>query len=81
MLMPSTKKLDLTDTVSFLSLLKCRQELSRLDRNQTLEITTNDPEMVSDLLKIIERSNDRVLKRSLQGETIHITIGKGTREE
>ncbi|MEJ2097569.1 MAG: sulfurtransferase TusA family protein [Deltaproteobacteria bacterium] len=79
--MPSTKKLDLTDTVSFLSLLKCRQELSRLDRNQTLEITTNDPEMVSDLLKIIERSNDRVLKRSLQGETIHITIGKGTREE
>lgn len=81
MLVPSTKKLDLTDTVSFLSLLKCRQELSRLDRNQTLEITTNDPEMVSDLLKIIERSNDRVLKRSLQGETIRITIGKGTREE
>jgi TusA-related sulfurtransferase len=79
--MPSTKKLDLTDTVSFLSLLKCRQELSRLNLNQTLEITTNDPEMVSDLLRIIKRSNDRVLKRSSQGGRIRITIGKGTREE
>jgi TusA-related sulfurtransferase len=78
--MPSTASLDLTDTVSFLGLLKCQKELSRLNPGETLEISTNDPEIVSDLAKIVERSNDQVINRSLQGETMIITIGKGTRE-
>jgi TusA-related sulfurtransferase len=78
--MPSTASLDLTDTVSFLGLLKCQKELSRLNPGETLEISTNDPKIVSDLVKIVERSNDQVINRSLQGETMIITIGKGTRE-
>jgi TusA-related sulfurtransferase len=75
--MQRTKKLDLSDTVSFLGLLKCQKELSQIGTGDLLEVIMDDPDMVNDLIKIIERSNDRVTERSQDGDRIKICIVKG----
>ena len=75
--MQTTKKLDLTDTVSFLSLLICQKELSQIGTGDSLEVVMDDPDMADDLIKIIERSNDRVADRSQDGNRIRIYIAKG----
>ena len=78
--MQTTKKLDLTDTVSFLSLLKCQKELSQIEAGDSLEVVMDDLDMANDLIKIIHRSNDRVTERSQDGDRIKINITKGKRE-
>ena len=75
--MQRTKKLDLSDTISFLGLLKCQKELSQIGAGDLLEVVTDDLDMVNDLIKIIERSNDRVTERSQDGDRIKICIVKG----
>jgi TusA-related sulfurtransferase len=75
--MKTTKKLDLTDTVSFLGLLKCQKELAQIGTGDRLEVVMDDPGMVNDLIKIIERSNDRVTEQSQDGDCIKICIAKG----
>ena len=76
--MTTTKKLNLTDTVSFLSLLKCQKELSQIREGDSLEVVMDDLDMAKDLIKIIDRSNDRVTDRSLNGDRFKIIITKGT---
>ena len=71
------KKLDLTDTVSFLGILKCQKELSQIGAGDLLEVVMDDPDMVNDLITIIERSNDHVADRSQDGNRIKICIAKG----
>jgi TusA-related sulfurtransferase len=78
--MPTTKKLNLIDTVSFLSLLKCQKELSQIGEGDSLEVVMDDMDMANDLIKIIDRSNDRITERSLNGNRYKITITKGTRK-
>ena len=75
--MQRTKKLDLSDTISFLGLLKCQKELSQIEAGDLLEVVTDDLDMVNDLIKIVERSNDRVTERSQDGDRIKICIVKG----
>ena len=79
--MQTNKKLDLTDSVSFLSLLKCRKELSQIEAGDSLEVVMDDPGMANDLIKIIDRSNDRVTEQSQDGDRYKITITKGTSRE
>ena len=74
--MPSTKALDLTDTVSFLSLLKCQKELAQLKPGDSLEVVMNDPDMVDDLITIVDRSMNRIAERSLNGDRFKIKITK-----
>jgi TusA-related sulfurtransferase len=77
--MPLTKALDLTDTVSFVSLLKCQKELAQMKPGDSLEVIMNDPDMVEDLTKIVDRSMNRVTERSLNGDRFKIKITKETR--
>jgi TusA-related sulfurtransferase len=74
--MPSTKVLDLSDTVSFVSLLKCQKEIAQLKPGDSLEVIMDDPDMVDDLIKIVDRSMNRVTERSLNGDRFKIKITK-----
>ena len=75
--MSTTKAIDLSDTISFLSLLKCRKELAQLNAGDSLEVLANDAEMVDNLIKIVDRSNDLVTERSQDGERFKVCILKG----
>ena len=75
--MPPTQALDLTDTVSFLSLLQCQKALAQMKAGDSIEIIMNDADMVNDLIKIVNRSNDRITEQSLNGNRYRIIITKG----
>jgi TusA-related sulfurtransferase len=75
--MPETGKLDLTHAVSFMGLLKCKQALARMAPGSVLEVTLDNPEFSRDLTRIINRSNDQIVKRQQVGSVVKICIVKG----
>jgi tRNA 2-thiouridine synthesizing protein A len=73
----SIKELDLIGVVSPVCILKCKSELVRMNAGDVLEILLQDPEVVEELSKIIERSNDRVISKEREEDHYRIRIRKG----
>lgn len=73
--MSSTKELDLRGVVLPVSLLKCSRALSQMGSHEHLEVLIRDPEASDALVRIIERSQDRVVHRRRVGDHYRIHIG------
>ena len=56
------QEINLIDTVSWLSLLKCKDALSKMTMGDELEVLIKDHEVIEDLKKIVNRSQDQLLQ-------------------
>jgi TusA-related sulfurtransferase len=54
--MPSRSELNLIGVVWPVCLLKCNSELNRLNEGEEVDVIVQDPDILQDLLKIVERS-------------------------
>ena len=75
--MTSKLEINLVDTVSWLSLLKCKDVLSKMALGEVLEVLINDLEVIEDLTKIINRSQDQLLQTLREEDNYRIRIKKG----
>ena len=71
------KQVNLIDTVSWLSLLKCKDMLSKMTMGDVLEVLIKDPEVIEDLTKIFNRSQDQLLQKLREEDHYRIRIKKG----
>lgn len=76
-MVPSNSKLDLIGIISPLCLLKCKSVLTAMESGHVLEVLLQDSEVVEKLVKIIERSQDQVMKSKMEGDLYRICIKKG----
>ncbi len=74
------KEIDLIGVVSPVCLLKCKSVLAKLGTGDVLEVLVQDPEVVEELIKIIERSQDQVLNSKREGDHYRILLKKGEKE-
>lgn len=75
--MTSKLEINLIDTVSWLSLLKCKDMLSKMALGDVLEVLIKDPEVIEDLTKIVNRSQDQLLQTLMEEDHYRIHIKKG----
>jgi TusA-related sulfurtransferase len=75
--MPKPLKLDLVGIGWPVCLLEFKRVLNGISRGDILEITMQDPDAVDELVTIVERSSDRVLKVNEKAERYSIRIQKG----
>ena len=75
--MSSKSELNLLGIMSPLCLLKCKSFLEEMKSGNFLEVLVQDPEVVEDLVKIIERSKDQIVKVETEDEYFRIQIEKG----
>ena len=54
--MPSKSEINLIGVVWPVCLLKCNSELNRLCEGEEVDVIVQDPDVLKDLLKIVERS-------------------------
>lgn len=69
--------LDLSDMLSFLSLLKIQNKLADLRPGDLLEVVLNDQATVADLMRIVNRSEDRIIEEKQEKDLFKIKIVKG----
>jgi TusA-related sulfurtransferase len=77
--MSSNADLDLRGVVLPVSLLMCKSALVGMDANAVLNVLVEDPDVVQELVKIIERSQKRAVR--LHEERNHFRIEIGPRRE
>jgi TusA-related sulfurtransferase len=75
--MLSTSQLDLTGISWPVCLLKFKQNLLALRTGQRLEVLVQDPDVADHIVMIVNRSEDRVIDRQLDGEGLRLCIQKG----
>ena len=75
--MISKLEINLIDTVSWLSLLKCKNMLSKMTLGDVLEVLIKDSEVIEDLTKIVNRSQDQLLQTLREEDHSRICIKKG----
>ena len=75
--MTSKLEINLIDTVSWLSLLKCKDMLSKMALGDVLEVLIKDSEVVVDLTIIVNRSQDQLLQTLREEDNYRICIKKG----
>jgi tRNA 2-thiouridine synthesizing protein A len=72
-----SKELDLIGVISPVCILKCKSELARMDAGNVLEVLLQDPDVVHELIKIVQRSKDQVIKSEREGDHYRIWLKKG----
>lgn len=75
--MPSNLKLNLKGIPAPIGLLKCKSVLAEMNSGQVLEISLRDPDIVEQLAKIIERSQDQAVRSNREGDDYIVYIKKG----
>ena len=74
--MSTTSELNLTGVISPVCLLKCKSSLNVMKPGERLEVILGDPEVADDLLRIVERSSDRIITRKKEGDCYRVCIEK-----
>jgi len=69
--------LDLSDTLSFLSLLKLKSKLADAKAGDILEVILNNQDTITDLERIVRRSKDRISQKIQDKDRFRIRIVKG----
>ena len=69
--------LDLSDTLSFLSLLKLKSKLADVKAGDILEVILNNQDTITDLERIVRRSKDRISQKIQDKDRFRIRIVKG----
>ncbi len=75
---PKISQLNLVGVVSPVCLLKCQSALNMLKPGDVLVAMVQDPEVVNNLQKIIERSANQVLKTEQRDEYFQLFIRRGS---
>ena len=75
--MNSKLEINLIDTVSWLSLLKCKDMLSKMALGDVLEVLIKDSEVIEDLTIIVKRSQYQLLQTLREEDHYRIRIKKG----
>jgi TusA-related sulfurtransferase len=78
--MTTKTELDLVGVLSPVCLLKCKSVLTEMDSGNVLEVLLKDTDVVEQLVKIIKRSQDQVIKLEMEGDHYRISLKKGERE-
>lgn len=79
--MSSIQELDLRGIVLPVALLNCNRKVSELQPHECLEILIHDPEAADVLARIIERSQDRTVRRTRVGGHHRIKIGPASQKK
>ena len=74
--MPSKPELNLIGVVWPVCLLQCNSELNRLYAGENIDVIVQDPIVLKDLLKILERSSDHSVTTSKEGDRYRLHILK-----
>ncbi len=74
--MASKSELNLTGVAWPVCLLKFNQALNSLCAHDVLEVVAGDPDVVDNILMIVNRSADRVVNQRREGEIYRISIEK-----
>ncbi len=71
------KEIDLRGILSPVCLLKCKSMLAKINCGDVLEVLLQDPEVVEELIKIVDRSKDQVVNQQKEEDYYRIYIQKG----
>ena len=74
--MPSKSELNLIGVVWPVCLLQCNSELNRLYAGENIDVIVQDPVVLKDLLKILERSSGHSVTTSKEGDRYRLHILK-----
>ncbi len=74
--MLSKPELNLVGVVWPVCLLQCSSELNRLYAGEEIDVLVRDPNVLKELLIIIERSSDHLVTTSKEGECYRLHILK-----
>jgi TusA-related sulfurtransferase len=72
--MSSTVQLDLIGITWPVCLLKFKTVLNNLDSCEVMEVFAQDPEVVDNIVMIIERSEDTLIDRRKDGESYRLFV-------
>ncbi len=72
--MSSTAQLDLSGIAWPVCLLKFKTELNNLDSCEVMDVLAQDPEVVENIVMIIERSEDTLIARRRNGEIYRLSV-------
>ena len=72
--MSSTVKLDLSGITWPVCLLKFKTVLNNLDSCEVMEVLAQDPEVVENIVMIIERSEDTLMDQRQDGEIHRLSV-------
>ena len=70
-------QLDLSGISWPVCLLKFKQNLLALKAGERLEVLGQDPDVADHIVLIVDRSEDRVIDRQIDGERFKLCIQKG----
>ena len=73
--MSSIMELDLRGVGLPVSLLKFKSALDNMESEDTLEVLVEDPGVVEDFVKIIRRSQGRMIRPRREGDYYRIHVG------
>ena len=74
--MPSMNELDLTGLLPPIDLLQCKQQLNKMTSGKVVCVCLKDQAVANDLVLIIERSRDRIIKQQKDNDIYRIYIQK-----
>ena len=75
--MPSKSKLDLCGGAWPVCLLKFKSALNDLCSCDVLEVLAQDPDVVDNIIMIVERSEDKLIEQRKEGEIYRLSVEKG----
>ena len=74
--MPSISKLDLVGISWPVCLLKFKCALNELGAWDMLDVTARDPDVVDNIIMIVNRSGNRLITQRLEGDIYRLSIEK-----
>jgi len=75
--MSSTSEVDLCGIAWPMCLLKFKNALNDLCSCDVLEVLTHDPDVVDNIIMIVDRSEDTLITQHEEGEVYRLSIQKG----
>jgi len=75
--MPFKSEVDLCGITWPVCLLKFKNALIDLGACDVLEVLTRDPEVVENIIMIVDRSEDTLINQQKEGHIYHLSVEKG----
>ena len=74
--MPSKSEVDLCGIAWPVCLLKFKNALNDLCSCDVLEVLTHDPDVVDNIIMIVDRSEDTLINQQKEGDIYRLSVGK-----